>query len=138
VPDDGKTGPWEGIDSEGKKVMYSPLYNEAMRRYLEAKRKRATEVASAAPDPNAIDEESAHDDDSAGAPEDEVNFEAWLRGDVKYQPHLLRAAARKRFGHVYKDVYPNLVVDLVLDEHLVPEDGVCVELRKYLPARAVA
>ena len=35
---------------------------------------------------------------------------------MKYPPFLLRAAARKRLGHVYKDIYPNLVVDLVLDE----------------------
>lgn len=139
IPDDGRTEKFEGINSEGKKVWYTPLYSADMRKYLELRRQRHAQTAIAAPDPNAIDEEeTSHDNELGASIEDEINFESWLKGEVKYPPFQIRAAALKRYSKRYPNIYPDLVVDLVLDERLVPEDQVCADLRKYLPARATA
>ena len=65
----------------------------------------------------------------------EVNLEAWLRGLVKYQPHVLRPVASERFGKRYTKLYLDLVIDCIKAK-LVPEEEVCEELRGYLTKSA--
>ena len=61
-------------------------------------------------------------------PED-VDFAAWLRGEVSYQPWLIRNAACKFYGPQYLNapVEPDLMVGLVRDEKVVLEH----ELSRY-------
>lgn len=124
VLDDGKATPFQGAgqDSKGNviPVTYQPLYTPLMREFLAAKTKRAAAVAvQAGP---VIEEDGEPDplaDDLASAPDDEVNFASWLKGEANYAPRLLRDAARKRYGTQYPDIYPQLVIDLVYDHKVV-------------------
>jgi hypothetical protein len=51
----------------------------------------------------------------------EVDFAAWLRGKVRYQPWLLRKAAHQRFGtFINTPIVPELIV-LVRSHNIVPE-----------------
>lgn len=140
VPDDGKTEPYQGMglrgDGSSGPVTYQPLYTKAMREYLAAKLKKVAAVAAAGV-PEIEEPGDSEPDENGAAPEDEVNLVDWLTGKAKYQPHLLRAAIQKRFSRKHTKT-AEMVIDLVLDEKLVPEDQVCAELAKYLPAKVAA
>jgi hypothetical protein len=143
VPDDGKTEPFQamGVLPDGKSgmVMYDPLYTERMREFRAAKLKKMGSVAVAGPQEIEEPGEVSEEDADGAAPEDEVNLVAWLKGEQKYQVHLLRAAAKKRYNKSYGDkLYPNLVIDLVLDEKLVPEEELCEQFKAMLKADAKA
>lgn len=125
VPDDGKTEPYQGINVEAKPVVHRPLYDNDMRKLVERLKKR---MAEAMPDEEEGDDEVVGD---AGDPEDDVNLEAWLKGEARYTPQLLRAAARKRYHILFPDER-ELVRGLVLDTHLVPEDQVAKHLARHL------
>jgi hypothetical protein len=129
VPDDGKTAPWTGL-VEGKQVQFHPLWNDKMREFLKLKAARLTQMAG-----DQVEEDPISTEAMTEALAEEVNLQAWLRGEARYAPHLLRAAAKKRFSKNYPQI-KELVVDLVLDEKLVPEDEVCNELRVHLPGKA--
>jgi hypothetical protein len=136
VPDDGRTEDYQGagFDPQGKAavVKYKPLYDDKMRRYLAAKVKRMKEAVAPLTAPaDEITEDLAAPGDVA----DEVNFVSWLRGEVQYQPHILRKAAKARYSKNYSKI-GDIVVDLVLDEQIVGEDHVCDALRIHLPKRA--
>lgn len=140
VPDDGKTEKFQGMGfnakGESATVWYEPLWDDRMRKFLKAKLARMAALAAASPGAQIEDDEPRGADDFglAGSIEDEVNFASWLRGERKYAAHALRAAAKKRYSRTYGQIYPDLVIDLVLDEHVVPESEVCDEFRKsYLP-----
>lgn len=136
VPDDGKTGPFRGMGPEGKEIVYQPLYDANMRAYLAAKIARMTAIASVsapAAGPQIEDEgDGSISDELAAAPNaDDVDLSAWLRGQAKYPPRLLREAALKRFSTHYSST-ADIVVDAVMDHKLVREDEVCQELAGYL------
>lgn len=134
VPDDGKTESFDSVNVEGKPVTHFPLYDADMRKLVESKRKKLT---AAAPAPDDVVEDDGADSANADKPiGDDVNFVSWLRGEVKYQPHILRAAAKARFHKTYGSNIGEIVTDLVLDEKLVPEGDVCKDLQKFLPAKA--
>lgn len=139
VPDDGPQAPFKGKDNEGKDVIYQPLYSPLMKAYLEAKRKRVAQVTAPATvsEPVLDDGESDEDVLGGGSAEDEVNLQAWLRGQIEYPPHLLRSACRKRYGRAQQKI-SDLVVDLVLDEKLIPEEELAPKLKSYLPTAAAA
>lgn len=50
---------------------------------------------------------------------DEINFEMWLRGEVKYRPNDLQKAAQQRYG-VNKPQMRELARYLVEEQKLVP------------------
>jgi hypothetical protein len=90
--------------------------------------------APAADNRGEIQDDAQRDDADDGG----VNFESWLRGEVKYPVYALRAAAQKRFSRTYpmNDFKSALIEDLVLEEKLVPEDQVCAEQARFLPKTA--
>jgi hypothetical protein len=135
VPDDGKTAPFEGI-ADDKKVMHQPLYTAMMRKLLKLKTEKAV-AAAQAPAPELEESAEADGSESGGQTDasDDVNFGAWLRGEAKYQPHVLRAAAKTRFSKNYATI-AEMVIDLVLDEKVVPESQVCAALAVHLPRAA--
>ena len=136
IPDDGKTESWQGIGPDGKPITYFPLYTKDMRELLERKKARMAKSAIAAPEkePEKVVDE---DDDDDVETVDDVNIESWLRGEARYPADMLRTAARTRFGKVYKDTR-DMVVELVLDEKLIPEDQVAPAFRQYLPKQQAA
>jgi hypothetical protein len=143
IPDDGKIAPYQGVglDQKGNKVMveYQPLYNELQRKYLKARMDRLTASASrtTSQEPVIEDEDEHADGLGASSPEDDVNFEQWLRGEVRYPPGLIRTAMKKRYHLVQNDI-SEIVRDLVLEHKLVPEDEVCADLARALKAKAAA
>src|SRR5271170_3244487 len=122
IPDDGVTADKPGINSEGKIITYKPLYDAQRRAFLAAKTLRAAAAATQEHDPLALDEDAPKDDldNLGGDAADDVNFEAWLRGEIRYSPSMLRTAAQRKFSRKYQRVVPDLIVDLVRDEKLVP------------------
>lgn len=134
VPDDGKTEPWQGKDADGKLIVHYPLYTKDMRELLDRKKKR---IAGMAVKDEAASEAGLDEQEESSSLSDDVNFVDWLQGKMRYEPHLLRAAARKRYGKSVSRI-GELVTDLVLDEKLVPEAEVCADLAKHLPKRAAA
>ena len=142
VPDDGKTAPYQGlgIDPKGNKITveYQPLYDDLRRKYLKARLDRLAASASrgASQEP-VIEDDDEHADDglAASSPEDDVNFESWLRGEVRYPPHLIRTAMKKRYHLVQNDM-SEIIRELVLEHRLVPENEVCEDLGRALKAKA--
>ena len=134
VPDDGKTEPFQGLNSDGKQTIYHPLYDQPMRDFLKAKLNRAAALAAKQPDPNQLeeDDEDKSLDGLDGGDEDEVNFVAWLKGEARYPSHILRQAAKRRFSINYQKIVPDLVVDCVRDHHLIPEDELCTQYKDVL------
>jgi len=135
VADDGRKEPKEGINSEGKKIMFNPLYDQQMRDFLAAKLRKA----QAAPQPAQLqlkeDGDPPQVDELGEDTGDDVNLEAWLRGQAEYPAGVVRDAYARRF-HKHTAKLHDIVIDLVLDEKLVPEDAVCPDRAKYLPAKA--
>lgn len=140
IPDDGsedKKG--LGILSNGETgpMTYKPLWTPLMREYRDAKLKRMAAIAQAGVPELVEDGEEKEADDLGGAPEDEVNFAAYLRGEVRYAPHLLFAAAKKTYHKSYTSI-KELVTELVLDEKVIPEAQLSEALVKYLPDKVAA
>lgn len=134
VADDGKTMPFRGMGPEGKDVIYHPLYDANMRAYLQAKKTRLAAVTKTlVMDGVQIDDDDAGEKDEVMAPPnaDDVDMVAWLRGQAKYPPRLLRDAALKRFSTHYSNT-ADIVVDAVMEHRLVPEAEVCAELAVHL------
>lgn len=121
-PEEGFQEPTKGKDAEGKDVTYKPLYTPLMKMYLEARKRRAAQVASVPSNEPQLEDDGDGDEDMLGGAgaTDEVNLQAWLRGEVEYQPHAVRKAAQERYA-VSKTRIADLVVELVLDHKLVPE-----------------
>lgn len=134
VEDDGRTEPWQGI-VEGRPVTFFPLYTQEMRDLVARLSEKLKGGKNGAASRDA-DEESEEEDAPVGpTPSDDVdyvNFVSWLRGEVKYEPHLLFKAARARYHKNYTDIR-QLVEDLVIDEKLVPEEALSPRLARYLP-----
>jgi hypothetical protein len=126
IPDDGRTEPWQAKDADGKPVTHYPLWNDDMRALLAKKLERLSGL-----DKKAQDEE--HDADHTVTVTEDVNFALWLQGQARYPWDILQAAARKRFSRVYQ-TKREMVIDLVLDERVVPEEQVAPDLATLLPA----
>ena len=121
-PEEGYQEPTKGRDSEGKDVVYKPLYTELMKLYRDAKLKRMVALAPVAASEPTIEDEGGSDEDVLGSTSatDEVNLQAYLRGETQYQPHAVRKAAQARYGVNHARI-ADLVIELVLDHKLVPE-----------------
>jgi len=131
VPDDGKTEPWIGKDTENKPVQHFPLYNKPMRDLLERKRKRQSQIAAK------VAEEDDLDVQDTEAVAEEVNLVAWLRGEARYEWPELQVAVKKRYSRIHQSKR-QMVEDLVLDEKLVREDELDPQLAKMLPPKQAA
>ena len=61
-------------------------------------------------------------EEAPAGPED-VDFPAWLRGEVNYPPWLLGKASTKYYGAKYLNgpIVPDLMIALVRDKKVVPE-----------------
>ena len=124
VPDDGKVGPWNALNADGKPCTHFPLWNKAMRDLVERKRKRQEKVLAT---PDADEEENETTEQLS----DEVNFVLWLKGQAQYEWPILQAAGKKRYSIMWMSKR-QMVDDLVLDHAVVPEDQVCAALKKHL------
>lgn len=122
-PEEGYQEKTKGKDTEDKDVIYQPLYTVHMKMYLEARKKRAAALAPAASSEPTIDDAGDGEGDVLGtdSANDEVNLQAYLRGEAQYQPHAVRKAAQTRYGVNHARI-GDLVIELVLDHKLVPED----------------
>jgi YD repeat-containing protein len=90
-------------------------------------------VVTAQEEARAIAEmEDAADRPPIPSEDDGINFEMWLRGEIKYKPHELQAEAKKRFG-VNKPRPSDLAVYLVEEQKLVPHSQV---VKGLLPPQA--
>ena len=143
IPDDGRRDKYQGagFDPKGGSclVTYLPLYDEERAAYLKARLDRLNKVAQdhASTEPQLEDEHG--DDDGMGhvPAEDLVDFKAWLLGETRYAPHLLRSAMKKKYHLVESDI-SEIVRELVLEHKLVPADQVCPDLARALKTAAAA
>ena len=82
-------------------------------------------------DAEALDEQVAKAGAKGGAGQDDVNLEAWARGEAQYIFGEVRAAIKKRFGQVVKD--QKVAIELLaLDEKVVPEDQIAPAFKQLL------
>jgi hypothetical protein len=135
VPDDGQRGKKQGLNADAKPIEYGPLYDDNMRKYLAAK-KIKMQALTAIPSQTAIVEDGDKTEDDVLTPgDDEVNLEAWLRGEANYLSGKVRDAYAKRF-HKRTNELREIFIDLVLDEQIIPEDQVAKGLAaKYMPPK---
>ena len=132
VPDDGKTESWEVKGSDGKPIVYSPLYDKAMRERLAKKIKRVMKGFKSAPP---SDSDLAEDIDEREEEADEVNLPFWLDGQSDYQPFMVFAALKKRYGVSVHSV-AEAVRFLILEKTVMPKELVRPELRRHLQRAA--
>lgn len=134
VPDDGKREPWiVGIETDDGKIInvkHQPLYNDLMREKVQKKIDRINRFKSGAISTKEETDEDGADDDRPSI--DEVDFGAWLRGEMDYETFILFPAWAKRKGRKHTKLR-DLVEDLVRDERVVPEEEVTPRLRGLLP-----
>jgi hypothetical protein len=134
VPDDGKREPWiVGLETdEGKiiNVKHHPLYTDAMREKVNKRIDRITKFKSGAVSKIETDDEEDRVDEKPSV--DEVDFGAWLRGEMDYETFILFPAWAKRKGRKHTKLR-DLVEDLVRDERIIPEEEVSPRLRGLLP-----
>jgi hypothetical protein len=135
VPDDGQRGSKQGLNADAKPIEYKPLYDDNMRKYLMAK-KTKMQALSAIPSQTAIVEDGdKNDEEEVTSTDDDVNLEAWLRGEANYLSGKVRDAYAKRF-HKRTNELREIFIDLVLDEQIIPEDQVSPALAaKYMPPK---
>jgi hypothetical protein len=91
VPDDKKTAPWPA-EIDGRKILYHPLYTDEMRAKVQRKLTRMTRATEV------VEEEEKAAVQTEAEVADEVNLAAWARGEVDYEPAVLYAAVKARFG----------------------------------------
>ena len=133
IEDDGKRQSFSGVDADGKTVQHKPLYDD--KRAEKARRKLdRLNRASTAP----VEETDADDDPAAAAAEkaeaaESVNFESWLRGEVRYEHWQLVAAFEARFSRKTQKE-SDMVIEMVGDDHLVPEDELAPFAAKIMAA----
>jgi hypothetical protein len=127
VPDDGKGGPWQALNSDGKPCTHYPLWNKAMRDLVERKKKRQEKVM-------ASPEETEEEDETTEQLSDEVNFVSWLKGQAQYDWPILQVAGKKRYSIMWMSK-KQMVIDLVLDHGVVSEDQLAPAFFKMLPAK---
>lgn len=131
IQDDGLRQPRNGLDAENKPVVHRPLYDDKRAAKAKGKLDRLTR-SSAMP----VEETSAEEDPEAAAAEqaaaaEAVNFESWLRGEVEYEPWQLNAAYEKRFSRKAHKVF-DMVIELVIDEKIVPEEELTPRFQKMV------
>lgn len=96
---------------------------------VEKKLKRLAKLAAGAPveEPKEPKDE-AEEDDVVDLGKD-INFEAWLKDEVKYEQHLLFKEAKRRFSKVFSN-YAQLAEFLVYEENVVGPSEVPTKLPK--------
>jgi hypothetical protein len=99
-------------------------------------RKLEGQALPADADAEALDEELAKAGAKGGAGQgDDVNLEAWARGEAQYIFGEVRAAIKKRFGQVVKD-QKGAIELLALDEKVVPEDQLALPFKQLIGVAA--
>src|SRR6202035_179766 len=135
VQDDGKREPWiVGLETdEGKiiNVKHHPLYTDVMREKVQKKIDRINRFKSGAVASKEDPEDENRDDDDKPSI-DEVDFGAWLRGEMDYETFILFPAWAKRKRRKHTKLR-DLVEDLVRDERIIPVEEVSPRLRGLLP-----
>ncbi len=137
IADNGKSGPYKGLNLDGKEIIHQPLYDDAMRAKVKLKLERQAKLARGArlAEEPVVDELSEEEEKEAAAAE--INFESWLRGEVEYEPFMLYAAAKTRFGSRYTKLC-DLIEDLVEDHKLIPIEMLASSRARVLDQRAAA
>lgn len=105
------------FNHQGRLVM--ELVTKDKRPLVEKKLKRLSKLETSGT--KGVEEADVSIDDDAGDGSD-INFEAWLKDQVKYQQHELFKEARRRFSKTFTN-YRDLAEFLVFDENVCsPED----------------
>lgn len=129
VPDDGKTEAYAGLpDENNKPVIYRPLYSKAMREKVKRRMERHIALMKIAP-PTVGDlheDVNARDEASEG-----VNLPLWLRGEAEYQPFMVYAAIKQRYGRNVGSLAPAVRL-LVEEENVVVAGALREDFKRYL------
>lgn len=136
VPDDEKRQPFSGPDPnrEGHTVQYRPLYTPQRALKAQQKLDRLRKGAKAMRPPEVVDETSPKAEQQAAVTE--LNFAAWLRGEVQYETWQVFAAFETRY-HRKTHKQGDVVSELVLEFKVIPEDQVAPWFKKYLESSAL-
>lgn len=134
VPPGDQKEPWFEVitDDAGRErtVRHYPLWTKEM--YATYEKKVAKLKVRETPD-----EPEAEESDDVTLQGEQVNLEAWLRGNFLYEPFEIFAAVKERYHqnmHRVRDV----VQHLVEEERLVPEGEVAGYLMRMLDTRAAS
>lgn len=129
------------FDHQGELVM--DLVRPEQMPFVQKKLRRLAKLAGEAPAPTApppeppsqgneskIDGDAGDDDDDDDKddnPASDMNFEAWLKDEVKYQQHEVFKEARRRYNKVFTN-YRDLAEFLVFEENVIGPDEVPTKL----------
>lgn len=121
----------DGVPFDVRGALIEDKVSEDKKAFVAQKMKKAARLARQADGPPAPGDSGQNDpnDDSDGPidPSD-VNFEAWLRDEVRYTPPVLFAAARKRFSKTFSN-YRDLAEFLVFEEKIMNVEDVPTKLK---------
>lgn len=128
----------DGLPFDAHGILVPELVKSPEHKALVDRKMKKLAAAMKAADTSADEDKSADDADegdsanvSTASTADDVNLEAWLRGEAKYHFFAIREAIRKRFSHNIKD-QRNAIEILVLDEKIVSEDELAPAFRALL------
>lgn len=140
IPPDDKAGtaPWDVLMDNGdgtqRRVRYQPLYDNKSLERLAKLKERMLKAAAKSANPEVIVDDEPEDAAPSFASEeddDDVNFVSYLRGEVKYPFFKVAAAFKKRKFRTHTNLR-DLIIDLVEEEKVIPEDQLAPQYLKML------
>jgi hypothetical protein len=112
----------DGLPFNHQGELVEKLVSKEKRPLVEKKLKRLAKLASGTPVEPEVVEKTEDDDDDEGDASSEMNFEQWLKDQVRYEQHAVFKEAKKRYNKVFSN-YRDLAEFLVFEENICgPED----------------
>jgi hypothetical protein len=139
IQPDERSEPWDVLMDNGdgtqRRIRYSPLYDKKSLEKLAKLKERLTKVHT---NEAVLPADALEDEPAASIPsllqddeDDDVNFVSFLRGEVKYPFYKVAAAFKKRKFRTHNNLR-DLIIDLVEEEKVIPEDQVAPQYLKLI------
>lgn len=110
-------------------LLYDLIQDEKVKKLADQRIKKLAAIKPAKAGADGADNDPG--DTSPGDPSD-VNLDAWLRGEMSYDWHLITKLVRERYSQNISSKLA-MVEFLVFDEKIIAEDQVAPDLRALLP-----
>lgn len=112
----------DGLPFDFQGELVARLLTPEQKALVDKKAKRLAKLASKAPGDEPAGDAASSDEVSDAEASTEMNFEQWLKDEVKYEPHAVFKEAKRRYSKNFSN-YRDLAEFLVHEEQICgPED----------------